>query len=196
MDRDTISRIATVLTLGRLSLAETEEAWRENVAQCTGLTVPERLVDSVVDASSGFPQHIHCYARACVETAEVLERLDTEDAMEAATAIGDGYRKNYYDLRLKTINQCYRPVVVQLAHGMSPADHGPAIVWNEAVALVERTLNGRLEDGHRVVELLLDKGILTMRDNSDLYFPMPSFHGYMASFPAPSSRNGEQGLEQ
>ena len=196
VDRDTISRIATVRTLGYLSRAETEEALLESVARCTGLTVPGRLLDTLAEASSGFPQHVHCYIRACVETAEVLERLDTQDAMEAAIAMGDGYRKNYYDLRLKTINQRYRPVVVQLAHGMVPSDCGPAIAWNEAVAVVERTLNSRLEDGHLVVELLMDKGILEMRDNGEVFFPMPSFHGYMMSFAPPSRRGSGRGLGQ
>ena len=183
-DRDTISRIATVLTLGHLSRAETEEALMESVAACTGLTIPRKLLDTLAEASSGFPQHVHCYARACVETAEVLARLDTPDAAEAVTAMGDGYRKNYYDLRLKTINQRYRPVVVRLAHSMATSKHGPAIAWHEAVTVAERTLNSRLEDGHVVVETLMDKGILEMRDNSEVFFPMPSFHGYMVSFAA------------
>lgn len=185
VDRDTISRIATVLTLGHLSRSETEEALMENVARCTGLTIPARLLDTLAEASSGFPQHVHCYARACVETAEVLACLDTPDAMEAVIAMGDGYRKNYYDLRLKTINQRYRPVVVQLAHSIAASGDGLAIAWNDAVAAAERTLNSRLEDGHVVVEMLIDKGILDMRDNSQVFFPMPSFHGHMASFPAP-----------
>ena len=184
-DRDTISRIATVLTLDRLSRAETEEALTQSVARCTGLAVPTRLLDILSAASSGFPQHVHCYARACVETAEVLACLDTPDAMEAAIAMGDGYRKNYYDLRLKTINQRYRPVVVRLAHGMATSEHGHAMAWNDAVAVAERTLNSRLEDGHVVVEMLMDKGILNMRDNHEVFFPMPSFHSYMTSFPAP-----------
>ena len=190
VDRDTISRIATVLTLGPLSRAETEEALMESVAACTGLTIPRKLLDTLAEASSGFPQHVHCYARACVETAEVLTRLDTPDAVEAVTAMGDGYRKNYYDLRLKTINQRYRPVVVRLAHSMAASKHGAAIAWNEAVAVAERTLNSRLEDGRMVVEMLMDKGILEMRDNSEVFFPMPSFHGYMMSFPPQRSGVG------
>ena len=190
VDRDTISRIATVLTLGPLSRAETEEALMESVAACTGLTIPRKLLDTLAEASSGFPQHVHCYARACVETAEVLTRLDTPDAVEAVTAMGDGYRKNYYDLRLKTINQRYRPVAVRLAHSMAASKHGAAIAWNEAVAVAERTLNSRLEDGHMVVEMLMDKGILEMRDNSEVFFPMPSFHGYMMSFPPQRSGVG------
>lgn len=193
-DRDTISRIATVLALGPLNRSETDEALTEIVSRCTGLAVPRQLLDTLAEASSGFPQHVHCYARACVETAEVLERLDTQDAMCAVVSMGDGYRKNYYDLRLKTINQRYRPVVVQLAHGMAPADGGPAMAWNEAAAVVERTLNSRLEDGHQVVELLLDKGILALRDNGEVFFPVPSFHGYMMCFAPPSRRGSNHGL--
>ena len=196
VDRDTISRIATVLTLGRLSRAETEEALLETVAQCTGLAVPRQLLGALAEASSGFPQHVHCYARACVETAEVLERLDTQDAMDATITMGDSYRRNYYDLRLKTINQRYRPVVVQLAHSMAATDRDPAMAWNEAVAVAERTLNSRLEDGHLVVELLTDKGILEMRDNGDVFFPMPSFHGHMMSFAPPAKRSAGAGLAQ
>lgn len=184
VDRDTISRIATVLTLGPLSRAETEEALMESVAACTGLTIPRKLLDTIAEASFGFPQHVHCYARACVETAEVLACLDTPDAVEAVHAMGDGYRKNHYDLRLKTINQRYRPVAVRLAHSMAASKHGPAIAWHEAVTVAERTLNSRLEDEHVVVEMLMDKGILEMRDNSEVFFPMPSFHGYVMSFPA------------
>ncbi len=196
VDRHTISRIATVLTLGPLSRAETEEALLETVVQCTGLAVPERLLRILAAQSSGFPQHLHCYARACVETAEVRERLDTEDALRAAIDKGSGYRKNYYDLRLKTINQRYRPVVVQLAHSMAPSDHGPAMAWNEAVAIAKCTLRSRLEDCHLVLELLTDKGILEMRDNGDVFFPMPSFHSYMKSFAPPSKRDAGAGLAQ
>ena len=196
VDRDTISRIATVLTLGHLSRAETEEALLETVAQCTGLAIPRQLLDALAEASFGFPQHVHCYARACVETAEVLERLDTRDAMEAALTTGDSYRRHYYDLRLKTINQRYRPVAVQLAHSMAPTDNGPAMAWNEAVAVAERTLGSRLEDGHLVVELLTDKGILEMRDNGDVFFPMPSFHDHMMSFAPPAKRSAGAGLAQ
>ena len=194
VDRDTISRIATVLALGNLNRSETEEAFTEVVAQCTGLAIPGELLHALAEASSGFPQHVHCYARACIETAEVLGCLDTQDAMSAVVTMGDGCRKNYYDLRLKTINQCYRPVVVQLAHGMAPSDDGPALAWNEAVAVVERTLNSRLEDGRLVVELLVDKGILQLRDNGEVFFPMPSFHGHMVSFAPPSRRGSKQGL--
>lgn len=182
VDRDTISRIATVLTLGNLNRSETEEALSEIVAQCTGLAIPSELLDTLAEASSGFPQHVHCYAKACLETAEVLGCLDTQDAMSAVVTMGDGYRKNTYDLRLKTINQRYRPVLVQLAHGMAPSDGGPAIGWNEAVRVVERTLSSRLEDGHLVVDMLLDKGILQLRDNGEVFFPMPSFprpHGVL-----------------
>lgn len=194
VDRDTISRIATVLTLGNLNRAETEEALSEIVAQCTGLAIPSELLDTLAEASSGFPQHVHCYAKACLETAEVLGCLDTQDAMSAVVTMGDGYRKNTYDLRLKTINQRYRPVVVQLAHGMAPSDDGPAMAWDEAATVVERTLNSRLEDGHLVVELLLDKGILQLRDSGEVFFPMPSFHGHMVSFAPPTSRGPRHGL--
>lgn len=196
VDRDTISRIATVLTLGHLSRAETEEALLETVAQCTGLAIPRQLLDALAEASSGFPQHVHCYARACVETAEVLERLDTRDAMDATITMGDSYRRHYYDLRLKTINQRYRPVVVQLAHSMAPTDNGPMMAWNEAVAVAERTLCSRLEDGHLVVELLTDRGILKMRDSGEVSFPMRSFHDHMKSFAPPAKRSAGAGLAQ
>ena len=76
-------------------------------------------------------------------------------------------------------------MVVQLAHGMATSEHGHAMAWNDAAAVAERTLNSRLEDGHVVVEMLMDKGILNMRDNSEVFFPTPSFHSYMTSFPAP-----------
>lgn len=51
-------------------------------------------------------------------------------------------------------------------------------------------MNSRLEDGHVVVETLMDKGILEMRDNCEVFFPMPSFHGYMMSFTAHRSGVG------
>ena len=78
--------------------------------------------------------------------------------------------------------------MVQLAHGMVPFDRGLSDCLERGFAVVERTLNSRLEDGHLVFELLMDNGILEMRDTGEVFFPMPSFHGCMMSFAPPSRR--------
>ena len=177
---DAISRFAMVLTLGMLSREETIEAVVESVAAIGAGTMPADLAGRIADASMGFPQHVHGYIDASIRVLRARTSLNSAAAREEVVKIGDQTRRRFYELRLTSLALRHQRGVVELATAMKSRHGVPTIDWNEAVAVVEKTLADG-SDGGAVIESAVQKGVLSAKPTGTLTFPIPSFHDYVLS---------------
>lgn len=174
---DAISRFALVLSLGMLQPQEVVEAVVKGVEASGEGTITKRLAGRIATASMGFPQHVHGYVDASIRILQQRGSLESPQAEQEVLTAGNEQRRRFYELRLTSLAPAHRQGVVQLAAAMKERDGTPAIGWNEALAVVEGSVQGA--NAADVIESAVEKGILSASPTGSLTFPIPSFHGYV-----------------
>lgn len=174
---DAISRFALVLSLGMLRHAEVVEAVVKGVEASGEGTIANVLAERIATASMGFPQHVHGYVDAVIRVLRSHGELGSERAEQEVLRIGGERRRRFYELRLTSLAPRHQQAVVQVAAAMEDRRGSAAIGWDEAAAVIQKTVSG--VDAATVIESAVQKGIWSASPTGVLTFPIPSFHDYL-----------------
>lgn len=178
MARRGISRFArgAVHSLPRLTGAESTEAVERFLARHRIAGGPEaraRWPRRIAEACHGWPQHLHNYlcsaAQALAEAGGDLERAD----LDAALAVGDEWRRRYYDARLEGVSDDL-PAVADVV-GRIP-ESGAA-----AHRIVEwcREATGTAAAGSDLHARMIHDGVLQEMPGGLVACPIPSFRRHI-----------------
>ena len=169
-----ISRPGMKLRLGALSEGEALEAVELGMVAMAS-PIDRSGAEALARASYGFPQHIHGYlAGACQAVAE-HGGLESDAALVLALKIGEQRRSDYYNGRLGTLAPGHRAAMASVAAAMRDANT-TELAWLDAVAAADKTPR---VDGEAAIEDAVRHGVLTEREEGNLSFGIPSFHGHM-----------------
>ena len=176
LDKNTISRWALHLTLGRLSEEEAKEAIVKGAAVVGVTALPDGLATSLALASLGFPQHIHGYLRGVAEAWRKHGSLASEAAQAAALAFGDALRFDYYEGRLHSAG-VGKTAMARLAEAMQEQPDR-ALPPNEATDILKAMPADPLAIAttpEAVLRNAYEAGVLTLDEAGRLTFGIPSF---------------------
>ena len=98
LSRHGMSRVSRGIRLGLLSKDATREVISESLA-AFDIGAPTTAVDELAAASHDFPQHIHCYLTAAVDTVKDRKDWHRPSIMGEVVTKGDALRAEYYDDR-------------------------------------------------------------------------------------------------
>lgn len=177
-----ISRIAEPTALEPLDNVDTREAFANGLARMGHGEVPSDSLAKLVEASHGFPQHIHGY----LEGAHLALRKNghlTGASLEDALRHGHERRVAYYDDRL-SMGRSHRPMLAVAA--AMEATGTDTISHHEAEKAV---IAAGFESAD--VERAIARGSLAYDRKGNVSFGIPSFRSHMARLLA-SEREAER----
>ena len=171
-DAPGISRIDEPIKLDCLGHKETVEAFVLGM-EALGRAIPEAQAEHLADESQGFPQHIHGYLRAACASFDTWGSLEAANAVDEALALGRQARTAFYNRRLNALpdRDAMQPVINAMAEAGTTA-----MTRRQAAAAIESAQGG---DGTAAVDSAIAHGVLSVEDDGQLRFAIPSFHAYM-----------------
>ena len=172
-DTPGISRLAQIIQLRPLPHDDALDAIKGNL-QALGHTIPEACVDTLANASQGFPQHIHGYLAGALQAIEEHGGFDEGPSLQAALQAGRQARTDYYDSRLRLL-QGIKPM--QTLAGLMDQRGTIALAIEDAVA----ELNRAGFNGQEALDKAIAHGVLAEDSPGAVSFGIPSFHGYMVA---------------
>ena len=176
--RPGISRIRPPLTLGSLSTTDAIDAIEGNLeamGHLANAVVSKKSVETLAQASYGFPQHIRGYLKGA--DSAITKHGHLQDvALQKALRHGDQSRSRYYELRL-TAGRCHRPMLAII--GQMERNGSKSMAADEAEAcLVEAGFDGAC------LQAAIEHGVLSVGAEDTVTFGIPSFHTHMVEFKA------------
>lgn len=174
-----ISRITEPVVLRALHKPDTLDAFANGLARMGYRDIASESLAELVDASNGFPQHIHGYLEGSVLALREHGHL-AGASLRQALRHGDERRVAYYDDRL-SMGKSHRPMLAVVA-AMESAGVD-ALAYHDAVAAV-----AAIGFGEADVETAMARGSLTYDRKGNVSFGIPSFRSYMGDLLARQRR--------
>ena len=165
-----ISRVAQTIHLRSLSAAEAWEAIDGNM-RALGHKLPKPCITALVEASCGFPQHIHGYLGGALKAIAKHGELVVGAPLDDALATGDSARRGYYEDRLGMLPN--QNAVLPVARAMREQNRN--VLWQEEAV---QAINDASFDGEETVRQAIAHGVLTL-EGGGLSFGIPSFFDHM-----------------
>ena len=163
-----ISRIVDGIELGVLDRQSTHDVISETLI-ALDREAPSKVVESLADASCDFPQHIHCYLEAAVQSVNANVGWHAPNMLSGVLKKGDASRARYYNSRLEAMVDGHSRLIPLVAHMV---DHG------EDTLFVDQAISAAGDGGEKIVNDAISHGVLTRREGK-VSFGIPSFRDHM-----------------
>ena len=172
LSRHGMSCVSRGIRLGLLSEDATCEVISESLA-AFDIGAPTTAVDALAAASHDFPQHIHCYLTAAVDTVKDRKDWHRPSIRGEVVTKGDALRAEYYDDRLGAMagdgHELMMPVIARMTK-----DSVQSLYRRDAIDAVG-------DNGEQTIDDAIQHGVLALEPGGRVTFGIPSFHRYMTN---------------